>query len=130
MMKLLCLAMALGSVSATDNGSRQLQAAGCSPADLDGNGYVGVNDLLVLLARYGDPTDAPVDFDGDGTVAVNDLLFLLSEYGQESDCSQVTDRGEFFMHACRASHLLPPPILPAAHPCTISAAAPAFRLRG
>jgi hypothetical protein len=97
MMKLLCLAMALGSVSATSSGSRHLQqVVDCSPADLDSSGDVAVDDLLLLLSRYGRVTDEPVDIDGDGTVTVSDLLILLAEYGKDSVCAEEpTDRGEF-----------------------------------
>ncbi len=46
--------------------------------DIDGDGLVGVPDLLTLLAGWG--TAAP-DLDGDGLVAVPDLLILLSAWG-------------------------------------------------
>ncbi len=50
--------------------------------DIDGDGTVGVNDLLALLAKYGDTcTGCPEDIDGDGTIGVNDLLGLLDIYG-------------------------------------------------
>ncbi len=55
-------------------------AAPC-PADLDGDGSVGVTDMLALLAAWGtDPGGAP-DLDGDGDVAVTDLLTLLAAWG-------------------------------------------------
>ena len=93
MMKLLCLAMALGSVSATTNGSRHLQqVVDCLPADLDGSGLVAVDDLLLLLSYYGRVTDDAADLDDDGTVNVNDLLILLAAYGTDSVCAD--GRGE------------------------------------
>ncbi|MCH2133380.1 MAG: hypothetical protein MK116_06490 [Phycisphaerales bacterium] len=50
-------------------------------ADLDGDGTVGVNDLLLMLEAWGpvDPGD-PGDVNEDGTVDVNDLLSLLKEW--------------------------------------------------
>lgn len=49
-----------------------------APADLDGDGVVGVSDLLVVLAAWG--TDAG-DVNGDGTTDVADLLAVLSSWG-------------------------------------------------
>jgi len=55
------------------------------PGDLDGNGTVGVNDLLSLLAAWGPCPDSPApctaDIDGDGSVNVTDLLTLLANWG-------------------------------------------------
>jgi photosystem II stability/assembly factor-like uncharacterized protein len=52
--------------------------------DLDGDGVVGVSDLLVLLGAWGDcpppPAACPADFDGDGAVGVADLLQLLANW--------------------------------------------------
>ena len=47
------------------------------PADLDGDGTVGILDLLALLAAWGAGPVGPPDFDGDGTVGILDLLTLL-----------------------------------------------------
>jgi hypothetical protein len=53
--------------------------------DLDGDGVVGILDLLVLLARWGPcpdpPAPCPADLDGDGTVGIRDLLILLANWG-------------------------------------------------
>jgi Zn-dependent M28 family amino/carboxypeptidase len=59
---------------------------GCAcPADLDGNGSVGVTDFLQLLAAWGscpDPPDpCPADLDGNGSVGVTDFLALLADWG-------------------------------------------------
>jgi spore coat protein CotH len=54
------------------------------PGDLDGDGTVGVSDLLIVLDAWGvcgDPSDCPADLDGDGTVGVSDLLIILGEWG-------------------------------------------------
>jgi hypothetical protein len=62
----------------------QLAGPDC-PADIDGDGEVGVTDFLVLLAEWGpcpDPPDpCPSDLDDDGEVGVTDFLVLLAEWG-------------------------------------------------
>ncbi|MBT5658082.1 MAG: hypothetical protein HOI89_09915 [Phycisphaerae bacterium] len=47
--------------------------------DLDGNGEVGVDDILALLAAYQQNADG--DCDGDGDTDVDDLLLLISAWG-------------------------------------------------
>ncbi len=52
--------------------------------DLDGDGSVGVKDLLILLGDWGpcaDCDDCPADLDGDCSVGVADLLILLGNWG-------------------------------------------------
>ncbi len=54
------------------------------PGDLDGDGSVGVSDLLILLASWGpcpDCSDCPADLDGNCSVGVGDLLILLTNWG-------------------------------------------------
>ncbi len=54
------------------------------PGDLDGDGQVGVKDLLILLGDWGPcplKGDCPADLDGDGSVGVKDLLILLGNWG-------------------------------------------------
>lgn len=50
-------------------------------ADLDGDLDVGIQDLLALLALWGEDPGGPPDFDGSGDVGIQDLLFLLAEWG-------------------------------------------------
>ena len=53
--------------------------------DINGDGAVGVDDLLELLAVFGDTcSGCGEDLNGDGAVGVDDLLALLAVYG--SDC--------------------------------------------
>jgi predicted outer membrane repeat protein len=47
--------------------------------DLDGNGEVGVDDILNVLAAYQQNADG--DCDGDGDTDVDDLLLLISAWG-------------------------------------------------
>ena len=51
------------------------------PQDLDGDGSVGVSDLLSLLASWGPCKGCPADFDGNGNVGIPDLLALLANWG-------------------------------------------------
>ncbi|MHC4414439.1 MAG: DUF7901 domain-containing protein [Planctomycetota bacterium] len=54
---------------------------GACPWDLDGNGTIGIADLLALLAAWGTDPGGPPDFNGDGTVGISDLLELLANWG-------------------------------------------------
>ena len=53
--------------------------------DLDGNGRVDRNDLLILRSSWGPcadgPDSCPTDLDGDGVVGVTDILTLLANWG-------------------------------------------------
>lgn len=52
--------------------------------DLDGDGVVSTNDLLLLFASWGpcgDCNDCPADLNDDCTVNTNDLLILFSNWG-------------------------------------------------
>lgn len=50
------------------------------PADLDGNGQVDGNDLIILLGAWG-TSDAAADLDGNGIVDGADLMILLGAWG-------------------------------------------------
>ncbi|MCZ6444589.1 MAG: hypothetical protein O6758_00230, partial [Planctomycetota bacterium] len=54
------------------------------PGDIDGDGSVGISDLLIMLADWGpcaDCNDCPADLDDDCVVGVSDLLILLENWG-------------------------------------------------
>ena len=51
--------------------------------DLDGDGSVGVSDLLMFNTQYGTVGASPADLDGDGVVAVADLMIILGEFGRQ-----------------------------------------------
>jgi len=57
----------------------------CCPADLDGDGEVGITDFLDLLAAWGPcpapPQGCPADLDFDNEVGINDFLDLLASWG-------------------------------------------------
>jgi hypothetical protein len=58
---------------------------GCDPAtcegDADGDGAVGVPDLVQLLATWGPCCGCRADFDRDDLVGVEDLLVILAAWG-------------------------------------------------
>ena len=50
------------------------------PADIDGDGVVGVIDFLQVLAEWGQ-LGGPADVNADGVVDILDFLFVLAEWG-------------------------------------------------
>jgi hypothetical protein len=48
--------------------------------DIDGDGVVDVEDLLLLLGDWGDCPGCLADLDGNGVVDVSDLLILLGSW--------------------------------------------------
>jgi hypothetical protein len=74
-------------IPGTDSGatfaSRGLDdAAPPCPADLDGDGVVDGEDLLILLSEWGPCAGCDSDLNNDGVVDGEDLLILLSEWGE------------------------------------------------
>lgn len=49
--------------------------------DLNGDGTVGIADLLILLGVWGECDGCAADLNGDGVVDVADMLILLGEWG-------------------------------------------------
>jgi len=49
--------------------------------DLNRDGIVGVEDLLILIAQWGTCSVCSADFDGDAIVGVEDLLILIAAWG-------------------------------------------------
>lgn len=67
-----------GGGSSDDNGDGVPDECQCQ-ADLDDDGMVNVNDVLVLIGQFGSPGTA--DLDGDGAVDSDDLLLVLAAWG-------------------------------------------------
>jgi hypothetical protein len=76
-----------------------------APADVDGDGVVGVEDVRSVVGAWGacpPPPDAcPADVDGDGSVGMRDLLLVLAAWGPigvgppvNDDCGGAIDVGE------------------------------------
>ena len=51
------------------------------PGEIDGDGLVGVSDILGLLSEFGCSLNCGVDLNEDGQVGVTDLLLVLSNFG-------------------------------------------------
>ncbi len=49
--------------------------------DINGDGVIGINDFLALLAAWGPNPGHPADIDGNGVVGINDFLLLLANWG-------------------------------------------------
>jgi hypothetical protein len=49
--------------------------------DIDG-GVIGSADMLVIIAEYGCLTNCSIDFNSNGSTDINDLLFLLAIFGE------------------------------------------------
>jgi hypothetical protein len=49
---------------------------------VSGDGIIGVNDVLVVLADFGCLQDCSADVDGDGAITVSDVLALLGTFGE------------------------------------------------
>ena len=64
-------------------------ANGCQ-GDLDANGTIDVNDILILIGDW-ESSASQSDIDGDGTVGVDDLFYLLDAWGP---CPQPLDQCE------------------------------------
>ena len=54
---------------------------GVCAGDVDGDGVVGINDFLALLAAWGPNPGHAADIDGDGEVGILDFLALLAAWG-------------------------------------------------
>ena len=52
---------------------------GDCPGDVDGDGMVGVDDILLVLSDFGGPGAG--DANGDGSVDVNDILLVIGAWG-------------------------------------------------
>jgi hypothetical protein len=61
-----------------DIGAYEFQVTPTCPADLNGDGVVDVDDLLIVLGAWGTPGG---DVNGDTTTDVDDLLIVLGAWG-------------------------------------------------
>ena len=51
------------------------------PEDLDGDGAIGVSDILLVLGEFGCTSNCTADIDDNQSVGVNDILAVLSKFG-------------------------------------------------
>ena len=65
------------------------------PGDIDGNGTVGIGDLLMVIENWG-PCDAPCpsDINGDGVTNIKDLLIVLNNWGSRGRRASMPGAGE------------------------------------
>jgi len=66
-----------------DGDAKTLRLSPARPGDVDGDGNVGVNDLLAVISAWGDWPVGGVcgpDLNMDGSVNVNDLLAVISDW--------------------------------------------------
>lgn len=73
-----------GGVFYGEGSTCQSDASDCSEsvceADLNNDGYVGVEDLLAVIDAWGD-FESPSDINSDGIVNVSDLLMVVGSWG-------------------------------------------------
>ena len=48
--------------------------------DLDGDGIVGIDDLLIVISSWGSCDGCPADFDNNGEVGIDDLLVVIANW--------------------------------------------------
>lgn len=68
------------SAAALDDGSCEYTSCVCQ-GDYDGNGFVTVSDLTMLLAEYGCTLNCSSDITGDDAVTSQDITLFLSLFG-------------------------------------------------
>jgi hypothetical protein len=51
-------------------------------ADITGDGQVGVNDILAIIAEWGECVGCSADINVSGTVYVTDLLIVIDGWGE------------------------------------------------
>ena len=51
------------------------------PEDLNSDGYITIQDILLILSEFGCTSLCENDINQDGFVTVDDLLQVLSEFG-------------------------------------------------
>ena len=68
------------------------------PEDLNGDGVIGVQDLLLVLSEFGCNSSCENDINQDGYVAVQDILLLLSGFGNTCEISGFQNCGDLVSH--------------------------------
>lgn len=68
------------------------------PEDLNGDGVIGVQDLLLVLSEFGCSSSCEHDINQDGYVAVQDILQLLSEFGNTCGSPAFQNCGDQILH--------------------------------
>ena len=51
------------------------------PGDVNGDGFVNINDLLAIVGAWGECSSCSEDINGDGYANVTDLLMVIDAWG-------------------------------------------------
>ena len=71
----------IDGTSLDENGNGKPDECDCT-GDINGDGVVEVNDVMILIMEWGSTTSTLCDLNQDGVVEVNDLIILISAWGQ------------------------------------------------
>ena len=71
----------IDGTSLDENGNGKPDECDCT-GDINGDGVVEVNDVMILIMEWGSTTSPLCDLNQDGVVEVNDLIILISAWGQ------------------------------------------------
>jgi len=63
-----------------DNQAIVLRPIEASSGDVNGDGVVNTDDILLIIGSWGPCTECSGDIDGDGLVGTNDLLIVLAQW--------------------------------------------------
>jgi uncharacterized protein (TIGR02145 family) len=87
-----------GGSCASDSNNDGICDIQLCPEDLNGDGVIGVQDLLLVLSEFGCASSCENDINQDGYVAVQDILLLLSEFGNTCEISGFQNCGDLIEH--------------------------------
>ena len=70
------------SAASSNSGTLYIEAHGqrSLPGDVDGDGIVGITDLLAVIAAWGPCSGCSEDINADGTVNVSDVLAVIANW--------------------------------------------------
>ena len=67
-----------------------------NPADINIDGFVNIQDLVIVALYFGETGDNPADVNGDGIVDIRDLVFVAAAIG-DTDAATPSIVGEDFL---------------------------------
>jgi uncharacterized protein (TIGR02145 family) len=87
-----------GGSCASDSNNDGICDIQLCPEDLNGDGVIGVQDLLLVLSEFGCASSCENDINQDGYIAVQDILLLLSGFGNTCEISGFQNCGDLVSH--------------------------------
>jgi hypothetical protein len=69
------------AIATVDNGTCIPAPCGDCVGDLNGDGFVSIADVLIILSDFGCASECSGDLNGDGSTNINDMLLMLSVFG-------------------------------------------------